>query len=58
LLMIVEGADAPPTADARTASEKWEAAETDILGRWKAMEANLAAVNGVLEKAKLQPLGK
>jgi len=58
LLMIVDGADAPPTADARTASEKWEAAETDILGRWKGMEANLAAVNGVLEKAKLQPLGK
>jgi photosystem II stability/assembly factor-like uncharacterized protein len=58
LLMIVDGADAPPTADARTAAEKWEAAETDVLGRWKAVEADLAAVNGVLEKAKLQPLGK
>ena len=58
LLMIVDGADAPPTADARTAAEKWEAAGTDILGRWKAVETDVSAVNGVLEKAKLQPLGK
>jgi hypothetical protein len=58
LLMIVDGADAPPTADARTAAEKWEAAEPDALGRWKAVEADLAAVNAVLEKAKLQPLGR
>jgi hypothetical protein len=58
LLMIVDGADAPPTTDARTAAEKWEAAETDVLARWKAVEADLAAVNSMLEKAKLQPLGK
>lgn len=58
LLMIVDGADAPPTADARTAAEKWEAAAADVLERWKAVEANVAAVNAVLEKAKLQPLGK
>ena len=58
LLMIVDGADAPPTADARTAAEKWEAAETDVLGRWKAVEADLAAVNAALEKAKLHPVGK
>ncbi len=58
LLMIVDGADAPPTADTRTAAEKWEAAGLDVIGRWKAVEADLAAVNAVLEKAKLQPLGK
>jgi photosystem II stability/assembly factor-like uncharacterized protein len=58
LLMIVDGADAPPTADARMAAEKWEAAGADALGRWKAVEADLPAVNAVLEKAKLQPLGK
>jgi hypothetical protein len=58
LLMIVDGADAPPTADARAAAEKWEAAGTGALVRWKAVEADLAPVNAVLEKAKLQPLGK
>lgn len=58
LLMIVDGADAPPTADAGTAAEKWEAAGADVLVRWKAVEADLAAVNVVLEKAKLQPLSK
>ena len=58
LLMVVDGADAPPTADARTAAEKWEAAGADVVGRWQAVEANLAAVNAILEKAKLKPLGK
>jgi hypothetical protein len=53
LLMIVDGADAPPTADARTAAEKWEAAGAGAIGRWKAVEADLAAVNAALEKAKL-----
>jgi len=43
LLMIVDGADAPPTADARTASEKWEAAETDILGRWNGHGGKLSS---------------
>jgi hypothetical protein len=56
LLMIVDGADAPPTADSRTAAEKWEVAASDVLGRWKAAEANLMSVNAVLEKARLQPL--
>jgi hypothetical protein len=58
LLMIVDGADAPPTADARTTAEKWEAAGVGAVERWKAVEADLAAVNAALEKAKLQPLGK
>jgi len=58
LLMIVDGAEAAPTADARAAAEKWESAGAEVLTRWKAVEADLAAVNAVLEKAKLQPLGK
>ena len=56
--MIVDGAEAAPTADARAAAEKWESAGAEVLTRWKAVEADLAAVNAVLEKAKLQPLGK
>jgi len=58
LLTIVDGGDAAPTADALTAAEKWEAAGADALARWKAVEGDLAAVNAVLEKAKLQPFGK
>jgi len=46
LLMIVDGADAAPTAGAQRAAEQWEAAGADVLARWKA----------VLEKAKLQLL--
>jgi hypothetical protein len=56
LLMIVDGADAAPTADARMAAEKWESAGAEVLTRWKAVEANLIAVNARLERAKLQPL--
>jgi hypothetical protein len=56
LLMIVDGAEAAPTADARAAAEKWEAAGAAVVTRWKSVEADLAAVNAVLQKAKLQPL--
>jgi hypothetical protein len=56
LLMIVDGGEAAPTAEARAAAEKWESAGAEVLTRWKAVEADLAAVNAVLEKAKLQPL--
>jgi hypothetical protein len=58
LLMIVDGADAAPTTDARRAAEQWEAAGADVLARWKAVEADVVAVNAVLEKAKVQPLVK
>jgi len=58
LLMIVDGADAAPTADAQRAAEAWEAAGADVLARWKAVEGDLAGVNALLEKAKLQPLLK
>jgi photosystem II stability/assembly factor-like uncharacterized protein len=56
LLMIVESADAAPTSDAQTAIDKWISVGTETLTRWKALEADLAAVNAQLEKAKLQPL--
>jgi photosystem II stability/assembly factor-like uncharacterized protein len=56
LLMIVDGADAAPTADAQRAAEQWEAAGADVVARWKAVEGDLAGVNAVLQKAKLQPL--
>jgi hypothetical protein len=54
--MIVDGADAAPTADAQTAAEKWEAAGAELLAQWKAVEADVVIVNAVLRKAKLQPL--
>jgi photosystem II stability/assembly factor-like uncharacterized protein len=44
LLMILDAADAAPTADAQRAAAQWEAAGADALARW----------NAVLEKAKLQ----
>jgi hypothetical protein len=58
LLMIVDGADAAPTADAQRAAEQWEAAGAEVLARWKALEGDVAAVNAVLKRAKLQPLLK
>jgi hypothetical protein len=57
LLMTVDGADAPPSVDARTASEKWDAAATEVLGRWKALEQDLTATNALLKNAKMEPLG-
>jgi len=56
LLMIVDGADAAPTADAQKAAEAWETAGTEVLARWKAIETDLAGVNEVLQRSKLQPL--
>jgi hypothetical protein len=56
LMMIMDGADAAPTADAETAAEKWEAAGADALARWKLVEGDVVTVNAALQKAKLQPL--
>jgi photosystem II stability/assembly factor-like uncharacterized protein len=56
LLMIVDGGDAAPTADAQAAAETWEAAGADTLARWNAVEVDLVAVNAVLQKASLKPL--
>jgi photosystem II stability/assembly factor-like uncharacterized protein len=56
LLMIIDGADAAPTADAQTAAEKWEAAGADVLSRWKTAEAEVVTANAILRKANLKPL--
>jgi len=56
LLTIVDGADAAPTADARAAIEKWDAAAAETMTRWRAVAADVATVNAVLEKAKLRRL--
>jgi photosystem II stability/assembly factor-like uncharacterized protein len=58
LLMITDGADAAPTADAQKSAEAWEAAGAEVLGRWKTVEADVVTINAVLEKAKLQRLDK
>ena len=57
LLIIVDSSDAGPTADAATASVKWEEAAQEALGRWAVIQKEeLANVNGLLKKAKLKPL--
>ena len=57
LLLIVESADAAPTADATTAGEKWEEAAVDTLARWSAFQReDLASVNAMLEKSNLKPV--
>jgi hypothetical protein len=56
--MIVDGANAAPTADAQRAAEQWEAAGAEVVARWKALEGDVAALNAVLKRAKLQPLLK
>jgi photosystem II stability/assembly factor-like uncharacterized protein len=57
LLGIIESADAAPSADAAAASEKWEAAGKATLARWREIQTkDVARVNSLLEKAKLQPL--
>ncbi|HEX4546532.1 MAG TPA: hypothetical protein VH110_09230 [Candidatus Acidoferrum sp.] len=57
LLMIVESADAAPTADAATASLSWDAAGEQALARWGTLQKeDLANINALLQKAKLKPL--
>jgi len=56
LLFLVESADSAPTADALTAIEKWQGVASDVLSRWKALDADRARVNTLLTTAKLQPL--
>src|SRR5258708_30486490 len=58
LLMIVDGADAAPTADAQRAAGPVEAAGAGGLARGKAVEGDLAGLDAVLGKAELPPLGK
>ncbi len=57
LLIIVDGSDVGPAADAAVASTRWEEAAQETLARWAAFQKNdLASVNALLEKAKLKTL--
>jgi hypothetical protein len=57
LLIIVESADAGPTADAALASEKWVEAAGETLARWTSFrKEDLTNINVLLQKANLKPL--
>jgi hypothetical protein len=57
LLIVVDGSDVGPTADAATASERWDEAAGETLARWAALQKEeLAGVNGLLRSANLKPL--
>jgi len=57
LIIIVESADAAPTTDASTASEKWDKAAEETLARWTAFQKqDLVNANELLQKANLRPL--
>jgi len=57
LIVVVESADAAPTTDASTASEKWDKAVEEALARWTAFQKqDLASANELLQKANLKPL--
>jgi photosystem II stability/assembly factor-like uncharacterized protein len=57
MLTIVESADAAPTADAATASEKWEASAEEVLAKWTALQKeDIVSMNASLQKANLKPL--
>jgi hypothetical protein len=57
LLAIVDSSDLGPTADATTASGRWEEAARETLARWAAFQKDeLESVNALLRKIKLKPL--
>jgi hypothetical protein len=57
LLIVVDSSEMGPAADAAMASERWEEAAQETLARWTAFQKDdLAAVNALLEKAKLKML--
>jgi photosystem II stability/assembly factor-like uncharacterized protein len=56
LLVVVQGSDAAPSADATVAIEKWDAATKDLLGRWKKFDQDQEHANSLLQKANLKPL--
>jgi hypothetical protein len=59
LLMLVESADAAPSADANLAIEKWDAAAKETLVRWNSTRTEeQAVINPLLKKAGLQPLSE
>jgi photosystem II stability/assembly factor-like uncharacterized protein len=57
LLLVVESADVAPTTDAQTAAGTWGEASSGALARWEEVQrVDVARVNRLLEKAKLQKL--
>jgi photosystem II stability/assembly factor-like uncharacterized protein len=57
LLIIVDGSDLGPTADAANASARWEEAAGETLAHWAAFQKHeLESVNALLRKTKLKPL--
>jgi len=57
LLVVVDGSELGPGADAAMASASWDEAAQETLARWAAFQKeDLAGVNVLLEKAKLKPL--
>src|SRR5207245_4959426 len=57
LIIIVESADAAPTTDASTGSEKWDKAAEETMARWPAFQKrDLVNANELLQKATLRPL--
>ncbi len=57
LMAIVESADVAPTADANTASEKWDKAAEETLARWAEFQnKDLANANAVLQRANFKPV--
>jgi hypothetical protein len=57
MLAIVESADAAPTTDAVTASEKWDTSARAALARWTALQKEeIVSVNAFLQKANLKSL--
>jgi hypothetical protein len=57
MLAIFESADAAPTPDAATASEKWLASAQAALARWAALQKEeLVSENASLQRANLKSL--
>ncbi len=56
LLLVVESADAAPTADAMTAIESWNAASRDVFAHWEVLKASATGVNSLLRQVGLPPL--
>jgi len=57
LLIIVDSSDWGPTADAASASGRWDGAARETLAHWAAFQKDeLESVNALLRKTKLKPL--
>jgi len=57
LLVVVDGSELGPGADAAMASASWDEAAQETLARWAAFQKeDLASVNTLLRKATLKPL--